>query len=130
MFPPTVRKSKFSYTSSEILYFYDLEKPGTFGVPNRILRDIRAELFKTHKTRTVPGKVGRMESLRVCNLLYHGNPISKRTTVTDYQPQGCQDSLRSTTTGEDLTLGVCFISVTKEVQFKVDGYTEVITIKM
>jgi hypothetical protein len=44
-------------------YFSGLENPGTFGVPELILRDIGTELFGTHKTRTVPGKPGGMGSL-------------------------------------------------------------------
>jgi len=31
-----------------MLYFYDLEKSGTFGVPSFILWDTGAELFKAH----------------------------------------------------------------------------------
>jgi hypothetical protein len=44
-------------------HFYDLEKPGTSGVPNRILRDTGTDSFITHKIRSVPGKLGRMGSL-------------------------------------------------------------------
>ena len=53
MFSPKVEKSKCSSALSEMSYFYDLEKPGAFCVPNRILRDIGIQLFKTHKTGTV-----------------------------------------------------------------------------
>jgi hypothetical protein len=45
-----------AYTLSEMLYVYDLDKPGTSGIPNQVLRDIRTEFFKTHKIRAVPGK--------------------------------------------------------------------------
>ena len=49
-------KSKLSVAALRLSYFYDLEAPGTFGVPNRILRGTETELFKTHKTENVPGK--------------------------------------------------------------------------
>ena len=59
VFSPAVGKSKsslgkstFSYAVSEMSYFYDLEKPGTFGVPYGILWDTGTELFKIHKTGT------------------------------------------------------------------------------
>jgi hypothetical protein len=38
--------------------YYDLENTGAFGAPNRVLRDTGTELFKTHKTGTVPEKIG------------------------------------------------------------------------
>jgi hypothetical protein len=41
-------------------YFYNLENPGAFGVPNRILRNTGTELFRIRKTGGVPGKPGRM----------------------------------------------------------------------
>jgi len=47
-------------------YFYNLEKPGAFGVPNRILRNTGTELFKIRKTGGVPGKSGRMWQPRKC----------------------------------------------------------------
>ena len=47
---------------SEILYFYHLEEPRTFGVPNRILRDAGRELW------TVPRKQGAVVSLNVTPL--------------------------------------------------------------
>jgi hypothetical protein len=46
MFSPAVGKSKISGTLSK-LCFYDLEKPGTYGVPNRILRDTGTEVFNS-----------------------------------------------------------------------------------
>jgi hypothetical protein len=39
--------------------FYELEKAGTLGAPNRILRDTKAQLFMPHKTVTVPGKLDK-----------------------------------------------------------------------
>jgi hypothetical protein len=48
-----VEKSKCGCMLLE-LYFYNLKKPGTFGV--------RTELCSTHKTETVPGKPGRLRS--------------------------------------------------------------------
>jgi hypothetical protein len=51
MFLPNVRKSKYLYTLPEMLYFYDLEKPGTFGTLNQSLCDTGTELFKPHRTR-------------------------------------------------------------------------------
>ena len=38
------------------MLFYDLEKPGTFGVSNQILQDTKTELCKTHKTGIIVGK--------------------------------------------------------------------------
>jgi len=39
--------------------FYDLQKPWTFGVPNRILRDNGTELLKTHtQKKGAPAKPG------------------------------------------------------------------------
>jgi len=49
---------------SEKSYFYGSEKSGTFEVPKRISLDTEPEGFKARKTGTVPGKPGRMESLR------------------------------------------------------------------
>jgi hypothetical protein len=46
-----------------MLYFYDTEKPGIFGVPNRILRDTGTDVFNIHKTETVPEKPEQMGSL-------------------------------------------------------------------
>jgi hypothetical protein len=55
-FSPTVGKSKYLYALSEMCYFYDLEKPRTFGVLKQILLDTGTQLFKTQKTITVLGK--------------------------------------------------------------------------
>jgi hypothetical protein len=44
-------------------YFHDSEKPRIFDIPNWILWDSRAKLFKTHKTGTNPEKPGQMRSL-------------------------------------------------------------------
>jgi hypothetical protein len=49
MLCPTVGNSKYHI-------FYDLEKPGTSGVPDGILGDTGIKPFKAHKTRKVPGK--------------------------------------------------------------------------
>ena len=59
----TVRKSKRSYTLSEMSHFGHLQKSVTFGVPKRNLRDAGTEIFKTYKTGTVPGKSERNGSL-------------------------------------------------------------------
>jgi hypothetical protein len=55
----------YSYRLSQMSYFYDFEESETLGSPNRILLDTGPKLFKTHKTRTVPGKPGWMGSLFV-----------------------------------------------------------------
>ena len=60
-------QSKFSLENS---YYYGLEKPGTFGVSHRILRDIGTEIFKTHKIGTVLGNTGLMESTLIYLLAY------------------------------------------------------------
>ena len=59
----TVRKSKRSYTLSEMSHFGHLQKSVTFGVPKRNLRDAGTEIFKTYKTGTVQGKSERNGSL-------------------------------------------------------------------
>jgi len=53
-----------------MLYFYNLEKSGTFVVPNCIFWDAGAELFKAHKSGTAPVKLGQVGSLSIygiCN---------------------------------------------------------------
>jgi hypothetical protein len=62
-----MNKSKCSKVQSEMLYFYDLEKSGTFGVPHCILCDTGAELFKAHKSGTAPIKPGQVASLSIYN---------------------------------------------------------------
>ena len=63
MFRSTVGRSKCSYTLLEIEYFYGLKKLVTFGVPNRILKDTRTELFNPNKSGTAPRKQGKQSSL-------------------------------------------------------------------
>jgi hypothetical protein len=46
-----------------MLYFYDLEISGTFGVPYFILWDTGAELFKAHKSGTAPVNPGQVGSV-------------------------------------------------------------------
>ena len=49
-FLSNVDQSKSSYALSEMSIFYDLHKPWTFGVPNRILRNNGTEFLNTkHK---------------------------------------------------------------------------------
>jgi hypothetical protein len=60
MFFSTVTKSKYSFVLSNMSYFYGLENPGTFGVPNRIFRDTETELFRFRKNETDPENPGRM----------------------------------------------------------------------
>jgi len=43
-------------------YYHDWNIPRLFGLPNRTLLDTGTEDFKTHKTGTVPKKLGRMGS--------------------------------------------------------------------
>jgi hypothetical protein len=45
--------SKCPYTFPEVLCFFDLEKPGTFCIPNQILHYNRTEQFKTNKSGAV-----------------------------------------------------------------------------
>jgi hypothetical protein len=59
-----------------MLYFYDLEISGTFGVPNCILWDTGAELFKAHKSGTAPVKPGQAGSLSIYGI-YNGICITK-----------------------------------------------------
>jgi hypothetical protein len=46
MFPPTVRKSNYSYALSEV-YFYDLKNSRHFGIRNQILRDSQPDVFES-----------------------------------------------------------------------------------
>jgi hypothetical protein len=61
------------YAFSEMSYFYDLRKPpGTFGVPNRILRDTGTEIFKKPLNKDSSGKTatnGIATFGRECNFL-------------------------------------------------------------
>jgi hypothetical protein len=79
----TVGKSKCPYELSDISYFYDLQKPGVFVVPNRIFRDTGTQLFKLHKTRTnsIPNKdrVYRLKYIRILR-----NPNTQQC-----KPNGC-----------------------------------------
>jgi hypothetical protein len=54
MFSPIVAKLHGSHALPEMSYFYDLEKPGTFGFPKRILRDIETELLKPERMGCLP----------------------------------------------------------------------------
>jgi hypothetical protein len=38
------------------IYFYDLERPGIFGISNCILWDAGTDLLEIHKTETFPDK--------------------------------------------------------------------------
>jgi hypothetical protein len=38
------------------------QRSTVFSIPNQILWDMGAELFKTHKTKTVPGKLRKIGS--------------------------------------------------------------------
>jgi len=60
------------------MYFYALDKPGTFGILNQILHNTIRELFKTHKTSTVPGKLQQMRpsNLSAVNMRHHLIPDS------------------------------------------------------
>jgi hypothetical protein len=69
MFPPNVGKSSSCYALSEMSYFHDLEKPGTFGFQKGILRNAAAEFSKNHKTGTVSRKPGRNGSLNKQKIL-------------------------------------------------------------
>ena len=42
------------------MYSYDLETPGTSGMPNEILLNTGTELFKIRKIGSFPRKPGRM----------------------------------------------------------------------
>jgi len=50
--------SKSSYELSEMSNFYDLHKPWTFGVPNRILRDRALENTRKKGAPANPGTKG------------------------------------------------------------------------
>jgi len=61
MLSPIAGMSKYLHALSE-MYFYDLENPGTSGVPDGILRDTW-KLLKLHKNRIIPGKPERIRIL-------------------------------------------------------------------
>ena len=46
-----MEKPECSYTLLEILYFYDLEKSETFGVPNWIFQNTKKELLLCQENR-------------------------------------------------------------------------------
>jgi hypothetical protein len=62
-------KSECLYNFSKI-YFYDLEEPGTYEVPNWILQNIMAEFCKTYKTGTVLRESGPVGPYVKCQWCY------------------------------------------------------------
>jgi hypothetical protein len=58
---------------SRIFMIWNRPKPGIFVFPTRRLPDAGTERIKTHKTRTVPGNPGRVES----QLTYHQKRYSE-----------------------------------------------------
>jgi len=54
--------SKYLHPLSEMSYFFDLEKPGTSGVPDGILQDTW-KFLKLHKTGIIPGQPERVRIL-------------------------------------------------------------------
>jgi len=54
--------SKYLHALLEMLYFYDLENPGTCGKPDEILQGTW-KLLKLHKTGIIPGKPERIRIL-------------------------------------------------------------------
>jgi len=65
MISPTMGKSKCLYELSGMPYLYDLDKPGTYGIPDQILQDTSMQLFSTEETRAVSGEMRCMESLTI-----------------------------------------------------------------
>jgi len=64
MLSPVVGKSKCSQALSQVSYFYDSVKPKNIQHPKpNFFRETGTNFFKTHKTETVPGKLGRMGSI-------------------------------------------------------------------
>lgn len=82
LFPPTMVKSECSHVSSEMSYFYDLGKPGTFDNLNWILWDSRPDLFKIPNTQTVPGLLKYLPSVLDTNLMELLNVMSKEPCNT------------------------------------------------
>ena len=66
---------KCLYTLSEMLYFYDLQKPRTCGVPNQSWWDTRVELFKPIKPQLSHQNPDEMDSHS-----YPSQPHSKCST--------------------------------------------------
>jgi len=64
-----------------MLYFYDLGKSGTFGIPNQILRDSMTELFKIHKNGSVPGRRDGWDS---CARLFRGGNVCPYSVLTGH----------------------------------------------
>lgn len=75
------RESQSVYLS-EMFYFCDFKKAGTLGVPNGILQNTGAELFKTHKTGSSLGKMKQT-----------GSPKTHTCPPTPYQSRPCAGHL-------------------------------------
>ena len=68
MFPPFVGKCPYALLT--ILYFYDMEKPGEFGLPNRVLRDNRRALWNPcslERDSDALWPIGPQPIMRFCN---------------------------------------------------------------
>jgi hypothetical protein len=80
IFSCIVGKSRFLCTHWQKRIFLRSGKFGTFGTPNRILRDAGAKFVKFHKTGTVPAKSGRMGSIA------KGTELNGVPTIQTYLP--------------------------------------------
>ena len=77
------------------LYYGDMENSGASGVPERILRDTRAQVFKNPiKPGTVPGKAGIMESPVLLAFSRSFNNI--------FSPDAPSTSVSSSSNGDEL----------------------------
>ena len=87
MFHPILGKSECSYAFPAFLLLW-LGKGGTFCVLNRILRDTRIELFKTHRTGTKVNPIayhsgGEERNCSPCRLSYLGR-LTRSQSLSDW----------------------------------------------
>jgi hypothetical protein len=100
MFPPFVRRSKCPYALFTMLYFYDMEKPGEFGVPNRVLHDNGTELFRTRTAWTATAQ-----------LCEQSDPYSSWDSVIRSFPTHDFATNRIVSSGNRLLFGSCPVRI-------------------
>jgi hypothetical protein len=85
----------FPHYGKAISYLRDMKISETSGVTNRILWGTVTELFNVHKTGTVPGKLGRMESLHWIVFWRSATFICHATLIEDSFEYYCIIRVRS-----------------------------------
>jgi len=103
------------YALLRMLYIYNLEKRGTFGVPNLILKETATDVLKNHKPVTVPGKPERTGSfapvklnlLSVCNQLQPFPAKSRSKCIWGIIAWQEGRSFPTCSSGQTLSQGIC-----------------------